>query len=201
MFNLIRRDVILQKWGLFVLIPFILFFIIMKAHPIIIFLIASIYIPFNTYAYDEKTETNILLNSLPYTRNEIIASRYLGAVIYMVIATGITSAALYVFHKPFTMTHIVISTSLFLLFVAISFPLFYIFKQGHISSVLMFSFILTTILISRIASNYHQYLTTVIDFLANISVPILYTGTALAILVVYGTSWGITTFIYQRKAL
>ena len=52
----------------------------MDVHPVLTFIVASVFIPFNTYAYDEKAETNILLNSLPYTRNEIIASRYLGAV-------------------------------------------------------------------------------------------------------------------------
>ena len=80
MFNLIRRDVILQKRQLLFFIPFILFFIFTNSHPVLTFLVASIFIPFNAYAYDEKAETNVLLNSLPYTRKEIIASRYLGAV-------------------------------------------------------------------------------------------------------------------------
>lgn len=78
MFHLIKRDVILQKKQLLIFIPFILFFIFMDVHPVLTFLVASVFIPFNTYAYDEKAETNILLNSLPYTRKEIIASRYLG---------------------------------------------------------------------------------------------------------------------------
>ena len=86
MFNLIRRDVILQKKQLLFFIPVILVFIIAGAPPILTFLVASIFIPFNTYAYDEKVETNILLNSLPYTRKEIIASRYLGAIVYMILA-------------------------------------------------------------------------------------------------------------------
>lgn len=94
MFHLIKRDVILQKKQLLIFIPFILFFIFMDVHPVLTFLVASVFIPFNTYAYDEKAETNILLNSLPYTRKEIIASRYLGAIFYMSIAIVLTSAAL-----------------------------------------------------------------------------------------------------------
>ena len=134
MFNLIRRDVILQKRQLLLFIPFIVFFIIMDANPALIFLVASLIIPFNTYAYDEKAETNILLNSLPYTRTEIIASRYLGAIIYMVLAIGVTSLTLFAFNKPFTMTDIAIGSGLFLLFAAFTFPLFYIFKPGYIIS-------------------------------------------------------------------
>ncbi|SKC12866.1 ABC-2 family transporter protein [Lysinibacillus sp. AC-3] len=73
MLNLIRRDVILQKKHLLVFIPFILVFVIFDTSPVLVFLVASIFIPFNTYGYDEKAETDILLNSLPYTRKEIIS--------------------------------------------------------------------------------------------------------------------------------
>lgn len=54
MFNLIRRDAILQKRQLLVFIPFIVFFIVMNIDSVFIFLVASIFIPFNAYAYDEK---------------------------------------------------------------------------------------------------------------------------------------------------
>jgi ABC-2 type transport system permease protein len=201
MFNLIRRDVILQKRLLVLFIPCLLFLIIMNANAAFIFLFASIYIPFNTYAYDERTETNILLNSLPYTRNEIIASRYLGALVYMILAVAITSVILLLFNRSFSITDIALSIGLFLLFVAIAFPLFYIFKPGYISPILMFSFIFSAIIGPRIVSFAADHLTVVTNFLVNLSNPILYTGSALAALVVYGASWGFTTFIYKYKAL
>ncbi len=200
MFNLIRRDVILQKRQLLIFIPFILFFIIMDSHPALIFLIASIFIPFNTYAYDEKVETNILLNSLPYTRTEIIASRYLGAIVYMVIAIGVTSLALLVFNKPFTMIDIAIGSSLFLLFAAITFPLFHIFKPGYISAVVMISFLLLAAIGPAIVLFLAEHLTAITDFINSLSVPVLYIGATLVIMLLYLISWGTTTVIYKRKA-
>jgi ABC-2 type transport system permease protein len=200
MFNLIRRDVILQKRQLLIFLPVILFFIIMDKHPALTFLIASIFIPFNTYAYDEKVETNILLNSLPYTRTEIIASRYLGAIVYMLLAIGMTSLALFAFDKPFTMTDIAIGSGLFLLFAAFAFPLFYILKPGHIFMVVMFSFFLLSAIGPAIVLFLAEHLTAITDFIVNLSVPVLYTGATLVIMVVYVISWVTTTFIYQRKA-
>ena len=200
MFNLIRRDVILQKRQLLIFIPFILFFIIMEANPALIFLVASLIIPFNTYAYDEKAETNILLNSLPYTRTEIIASRYLGAIVYMVLAIGVTSLALFAFNKPFTMTDIAIGSGLFLLFAAFTFPLFYIFKPGYILPVVMISFLVLAGIGPAIVLFLAEHLTAITDFIVNLSVPVLYTGATLVIMVVYVISWGITNVIYQRKA-
>ncbi|BAB04372.1 ABC-2 transporter permease [Halalkalibacterium halodurans] len=201
MFNLIRRDIILQKKMLLTFIPFIGFFIFMDSHPALIFLVASIFIPFNAYAYDEKAETNILLNSLPYTRKEIIASRYLGAVMYMLLAIGVTSLALFIFNKPFALSDIAIGGGLFLLFTACTFPLFYLFKPGHITTVILVSFILLAGIGPSVVMFLAEHLTAITDFIVNLSVPALYTGAAIVIITLYAISWGATTFIYQRKAL
>ncbi|MCS5501341.1 ABC-2 transporter permease [Lysinibacillus sp. A4] len=200
MLNLIKRDVILQKRQLLLFIPFILVFILLGAPPVLIFLVASIFIPFNTYAYDEKVETNILLNSLPYTRTEIIASRYLGAIVYMILSICVTSLALLAFNKHFTISDIAIGSGLFLLFAALTFPLFQIFKQGYITTVILISFILLTWISRPIALYMNEHLTTIIDFVDNTTVTVLYTGATLFIMLIYIISWGITNFIYQRKA-
>jgi len=71
-----------------------------------------------------KQKLDILLNYLPYTRKVIISSRYIGAIVYMVVSNVVTSLTLFVFDKPFTITDIIISSGLFLLFVAFTFPLF-----------------------------------------------------------------------------
>ncbi|MEB1808812.1 MAG: ABC-2 transporter permease [Bacillaceae bacterium] len=181
-------------------IPFILFFIIMDSHPALIFLVASIFIPYNAYAYDEKAEVNILLNSLPYTRSEIIASRYLGAIIYMLLAIGVTSLALFVFNRPFTMTDISIGGGLFLVFAAFTFPLFYIFKQGSITMVVIVSFLILAAVGPAFVRFLATHLTAISDFIVNSSTSFLYAGAAVVVLTLYALSWGVTTFIYQRKA-
>lgn len=200
MFNLIRRDAILQKWLLLSFIPFVAFFIIMDSHPALIFLVASIFIPFNAFGYDQKAEAHILLNSLPYTRMEIITSRYLGAIVYMILSIGLVSLTLFVFNKPFMMTDIAIGSGLFLLFTALTFPLFYIFKPGHITTIVLISFILLSWLAWPVISFIRKHLTTITDFIVNTPSPILYTGAALVVMGFYIISWGISTTIYQRKA-
>ncbi|MFA1821715.1 ABC-2 transporter permease [Virgibacillus oceani] len=200
MFNLIRRDVILQKRHLFIFIPFIAFFIIMNAHPVLTLLVASIFIPFNAFDYDNKAKTNILLNSLPYTRQEIIASRYLGAIVYMALAIGVTSLAYFVLNISFTITDIAIACGLFLLFAAFTFPLFYIFKSGYIFHVVLISFILLAGIGPPIVRFLAEHLTAITDFIVSLSTPALYTGAAVIVLFLYAVSWGVTTIIYQRKA-
>lgn len=198
--NLIRRDAILQKKQLFIFLPFILFFVVLGMNPIFIFLVASIFIPFNAYAYDEKAETNILLNSLPYTRKEIITARYLGAVIYMVLSIGLASLVMFIFNKPFALTDIAIGTGLFLLFAALTFPLFQVFKPGSITTVILISFVLLTWLMQWILSNAAEHIPSITDFIASVSAPALYGVPAFIILVIYAASWTVSTVIYERKA-
>jgi ABC-2 type transport system permease protein len=154
-----------------------------------IFVVASIFIPFNTFGYDEKTETNILLNSLPYTRKEIIASRYLGAIVYMIFSIAVTSLALWVFNKPFTMTDIAIGIGLFLLFVALSFPVFYIFKPGYLIHVVLISFILLAGIGPHLVQFLIEHVTAFNHFLVNTPASTLYTAAAVGIIVIYGISW------------
>ncbi|MDG5786144.1 ABC-2 transporter permease [Evansella sp. AB-P1] len=201
MFNLIRRDAILQKKMLLTFIPFILVFIIIDSHhPAFIFLVASIFIPFNAYSYDEKAETNILLNSLPYTRKEIIAARYLGSILYTLLAFAVTSITLFIFNRPFTLTDIAIGGGLFLLFAAFTFPLFYILKPGHISMVVIIIFLVLAALGPPIVRFLAEHFTAITIFINDLSTETLYMGTTLVILTLYAISWIVTTIIYQRKA-
>lgn len=200
MFNLIRRDIILQKRQLLLYIPFLIFFIVMDSHPALIYLVTSIFIPFNTYYYDEKAETNILLNSLPYTRKEIIAARYLGAIVYMGVAIVITSVALLVFQVPFTVTDIAIGGGLFLLFSAVAFPVFHIFKPGYIFSAVLIGFLVSAAIGPAIVIYLAERWTTITNFIMTLSTPVLYTGASLIVITIYGISWVMTTIIYMRKA-
>ncbi|NMH70092.1 ABC-2 transporter permease [Bacillus sp. RO3] len=199
MFNLIRRDVILQKRQLLIFLPFILVFIFLNVPPVLVILVACIFIPYNTYAYDEKAETNILLNSLPYTRKEIIASRYLGAVAYMFLSIGLASFSLYMFNKTFTIMDIVIGGGLFLLFGALTFPIFYIFKPGYITTFVLISFILLTWISQPVTSFILGHLPVITEFVDNLSMTFIYIATTIAILSLYGISWGVSTLIYLRK--
>lgn len=201
MFNLIRRDFILQKRYLLGFILLVLFFVLMGRHdPAFIFLLASLIIPVNTIANDEKPETNILLNSLPYTRTEIIASRFLGAIVFIILATGATSVLMYVFNRPFSITDIAISSSLTLLLLSFYLPMPYIIKPGYSSPFALISFLVLAGIVPPIVSYLGERLTSVTDFLLNLPVPVFYTSALLLGIVFYGTSWSVTSFIYRRKA-
>ncbi|KAB7672858.1 ABC-2 transporter permease [Bacillus sp. B1-b2] len=200
MFNLIRRDVILQKKQLLIFIPYLLVFILAGSHPILIFTVASIFIPLNTYAYDEKVQTNILLNSLPYTRKEIIASRYLGALFYMILGISITCIVLTVFNKAFTIQDLLFSIGLFLIYISIMFPLFYIVKQGYFFIIAILSFLASTFIGPPIVSFLGRHFPAITTVITEASPIVLYISCFVLLAFVFLISWRTTLGIYLKKA-
>ncbi|MCF3944718.1 ABC-2 transporter permease [Oceanobacillus alkalisoli] len=201
MFNLIRKDLIIQKSQIMLFIPFVMFFAIFADHmsPFFIFLIASLYIPLNGYIYDEQVESNILLNSLPYTRKEIVAAKYVGSAVYMILSIAVAGIILYLFNFDFLFRDIVIAAGLFFFFAALTFPLFYILKPGNIGAFIMIGLIVSAALLPPALRFLAGHLTAITDFITSLSTTVLYiSGTAISISL-FLISWLASQIIYQRK--
>ncbi|GIN74545.1 permease [Bacillus sp. J14TS2] len=202
MFNLIKKDFIIQKSQLFLFIPVLIFFAIFGRHmsPAIIFFIASSYIPMNGYIYDEQVESNIFLNSLPYTRKEIVTAKYIGAIVYMILSIGLASIILYFFNYSYMMRDFAIAAGMFFVFAAFVFPLFYILKPGYIGTAVLIGVILSAVILPPIIRFLAEHLTTITDFLTSQSAATLYGSGAVIAIVLYLLSWMVSQFMYQRKA-
>ena len=50
-----------------------------------VIIICSAVFVINTYQSDDKDNANILVNSLPYTRKEIISSKYVGTLLFTIV--------------------------------------------------------------------------------------------------------------------
>lgn len=202
MFNLIKKDFIIQKSQILLFIPVLIFFAIFGKHlsPAFIFFVASSYIPMNGYIYDERVESNIFLNSLPYTRKEIVAAKYIGAIVYMILSIGLASIVLYFFNYGYMMRDIAIAAGLFFVFAALAFPLFYILKPGYVGTAVLVGVILSAVILPAVFRLLADHFTTITDFLTSQSAATLYLSGAIIAIALYLISWMVSQFLYQRKA-
>ncbi|MFC0300015.1 ABC-2 transporter permease [Virgibacillus soli] len=201
MFNLIKKDFIIQKAQIILFIPFIIFFAIFGDHmsPAFIFLLAGAYIPLNGYIYDEQVESNILLNSLPYTRKEIVSAKYISAIAYMILSIGVASVILYIFNFGFMIRDITIAMGLFFVFSAFAFPLFYILKPGYIGAAVLVGMIISAVVLPPLFRFITEHFVAITDFLTSLSITTIYLSGAAIAIILYLTSWMFSQFIYQRK--
>lgn len=201
MFNLIRKDLVIQKSQILLFIPFIMFFAIFGDHmsPFFIFLMASLYIPLNGYIYDEQVESNILLNSLPYTRKEIVAAKYIGSVVYMMLSTVVAGIILYLFNFDFILRDIAIAAGLFFIFAALSFPFFYLLKRGYIGVFMLIGIVVSVVVLPPALRFLAEHLTAITEFITSLSTTTLYLSGAGISISLFLISWFISQLIYQRK--
>jgi len=201
MLNLIKKDLIIQKRDLLISVTIIVFYAIFarQLSPFFIFLVASIFLPLNAYINEEKTKINILWNSLPYTRKEIVAAKYAGAVLFMILSIGVAGVILYFFNYSYTIGDMAIGAGLFLIFAAFTFPLFYILKPGYIGTAIMIGFLVFSFALSSIVPFVTENLTVIIHFFASLSTLTLYLSGAMIALSLYIISWLVSQFIYERK--
>lgn len=201
MFNLMKKDLIIQKSQLVVFVPIIIALAMFAKDfsPVFIFILASSFIPINAYIYDEQVESNILLNSLPYTRKEIVASRYIGAIVFMILSMSVVAGILYLFNFGYEIKDIAIAAGLYLIFVALAFPLFYILKPGYIGVVVLVGVVILAVLYRPVINFLSENLTSIIDFLTSLSATIIYLSSAGIVIVLYLISWMLSQIIYQRK--
>lgn len=185
MFNLILKDILIQKRTFFLGIVYIMIMILsfqqvgspMFSASVIAF---SYIMVQSACAYDDKNKSDILLNSLPLNRNTIVIARYLSTfifaaitVVYYILLTGIIK----ILELPFKVYPVSLEGTIGTLFAlilvsGIYFPIF--FKVGYIKSkivnfVLFFGvFIGSGILVPELIKNKNKaFFQGILQFLSN----------------------------------
>ncbi|WP_411679906.1 ABC-2 transporter permease [Clostridium thailandense] len=97
MFNLVLKDILIQKKYLFFSIVYFFFFTFMfKDHPSILFGTVPIMISYmlliGACGFDDKNKSEIMLNSLPINRVTLVISKYISVCVFISIGIFLTFA-------------------------------------------------------------------------------------------------------------
>lgn len=203
MFNLIKKDFLLQKRLLIVYV--ILLIIYLRADLSIVFTVVTISSLFvmNSHYYDEKDKANILLNSLPYTKKEIVSAKYIEASLSAAVFIVLFVIAQYVMDSSLGNFSFIQIISCFLgtmIFTAFYLPFFYKFTQQYI--LIGFSAVIVLVVISArpitefVVSNFPETIQT----LQEMATFQIYSMVTILVLIIYGFSWILSIKIYSNKA-
>lgn len=203
MFNLMKKDFLLQKRLLIVYVILLIFYL--RADFNIVFsvvMISSLFV-MNSHYYDEKDKANMLLNSLPYTKKEIVSSKYIEALLSAVIVILLFVIGQYVVDSSLVNFSFIQIISCFLgtmIFTAFYLPFFYKFTQQYI--LIGFSAVIVLVVISArpitefVVSNFPETIQT----LQEMATFQIYSMVTILVLIIYGFSWILSIKIYSNKA-
>lgn len=215
MFNLIIKDILIQKKILiFTFIYSIFIFFALSTFQQTLYIMGSMAIGYilvtNALNFEEKSNSEILVNSLPLKRNQIVFAKYLSVFLYLLIGltlTGITGALINISGVNLSVRFIsfmdvVIAFLCLGLLVSLYYPIYFKFQSNILKIINIFFFITAFFLPNFIVENRNEnFIIKLFKLIENVPLWLLESYTLIFTLVVMFTSLFISIKIYNNKDL
>ncbi|QPQ28863.1 ABC-2 transporter permease [Lysinibacillus sp. JNUCC 51] len=202
MVNLIFKDILIQKKVILFYIATIILYLLINVSLVKIGFLYSLAFITMSFSYDEKDNANILLNSLPYTRKQIVSSRYIGSLIYtslIIIITYLGNFFLNGKETLFLLKDILIIIGLVMVAMSFILPICYKFKTQSlmIASGTLFGIYMVTI--KYLFPSLNDTLRELTQKFLTLQETQMYFVAILTIIILYVGSWLLSIRIYTRK--
>lgn len=200
LFNLIRKDILLQKTTLLILLPMLIVYLFLENSIIYGGILFSIAIIMNAFSVDEKSSIHMLLNSLPYTRKEIVSSKYMGALVFigMVVFTIFVGNAL-IHQELMIWKDILFIVGLVMVAISLLFPFSYKFKSQYMFIGGLVLLVIYLAVIPLIIPNVNDQIRGFVHEVLTLPTTQFYLFIGLSVIVLYACSWLLSIRIYGKK--
>jgi len=200
MLQLIRKDIILQKYTLLVMLPILLLYLTLNYSVVWIGIIFCIAIIMQSFSVDEKSTSHMLLNALPYTREEIVNSKYIGAGVFTFLILLIIFLGNLIINKEIIQwKQLFLIMSIVALFVSFAFPFSYLFKSQYLLFGGIALFVLYIVTVSKFIPDLNDRIREVVGIVLSFEQSLVYVGGFVLVGLLYLFSWMISISIYKRK--
>lgn len=202
MVNLIFKDILIQKKMILLYIATIILYLLINVSLVKIGFLYSLAIITMSFSYDEKDHANILLNSLPYTRKQIVSSRYIGSLIYTSLIILITYLGNFLLNGKetlFLLKDIVIIIGLVMVAISFILPICYKFKTQALMIASGTLFGIYLVAIKYLFPSLNDTLRELIQKFLTLQETQMYFVAIFTIIILYVGSWLLSIRIYAKK--
>lgn len=202
MYNLIRKDIVMQKKTLWILLPIQLVYLSLNIGYVWIGFVFSIVIIMNAFSMDEKSSINTLLNSLPYTRKEMVSSKYIGVLVFtLIVIFGLFIGNLILNQELMAWKEIMLIISLVMIVASFILPFSYQFKSQYLLIASIVLFVIYMVVINMIFYNLNEVIINFVEKLLSLQTLSFYLMTSGSILILFACSWLLSIRIFKNKVL
>lgn len=200
LFQLVKKDFIIHKNVLVVMFAALMAYMVVDVPIIFLGLIFSWTMTMQIFSSDEKRQAKMLLSSLPFTRKEIVSSKYISAILYVLLVVVTMSAGSLVIHQELlNLLHLafVVIVSLFL--VALMYPFSYKFASKYLLIAFFVGFAFYFLTVKLFVPNLNDQILNAFAKIAAGGEPIYLLYAMIILVIVYSTSWLLSIKIYEKK--
>ncbi|CAM3500424.1 ABC-2 transporter permease [Marinicrinis lubricantis] len=200
MLNLLRKDVFLQKKTLLILPAALLVYLFLDVSMIWVGLVFCLVIIMNAYIQDEKSSTHMLLNSLPYSRREIVSSKYIAALLFTFIVVATIFLGKFAIHREIMdWKQLLLIVSIVMISISLIFPFSYQFQSRYLYTASIVAFGIYLFVINFVIPNLNDRIRGLTKTLLDLPHFDFYLITCVSAIVLYSGSWILSIRIYKNK--
>lgn len=182
------------------MIPLLLIYLSLGSSSIFVGVLFCMAIIMQSFSMDEKSSIHLLLNSLPYTRKEIVSSKYMSAGVFtFLVVLTIFLGNLLIHREIIQWEPLLMIISMVALFISLAFPFSYLFKSQYLMFVLGALFVLYIVVVNTFIPNFNDRVREGMIMVLSSENSLLYVGILLAVGCLYILSWMFSIRIYSRK--
>lgn len=190
---------ILQKKTLPFMLLFLFIYLFVNVSTSWVAIVFCIVIIMNAFQTDETSSANLLLNSLPYTRKEIVSSKYIGALIFIFLTLLTIFIGNWMIHREIMQWEVLLFiTSIVMGLISFAFPFSYLFNSKYLLIGFGGVFVVYMVTLSFIP-NLNDRVRELVQTVLSLDNSLFYLGIILSVGLLYVLSWILSIRIYSRK--
>lgn len=149
---------------------------------------------------DEKSSIHMLINSLPYTRKEIVSSKYIVMVLFtLMVAATIFIGNLIIHGELFEWKDILLMIGIVMVAISLMLPFCYKFKSNYLFIATIIGFGVYLLVINFVIQNLNDRIRESVHMLLTLGNTQLYVLIGLLVIILYIGSWLLSIRIYRNK--
>lgn len=202
MYNLIRKDFLIQKNILIVHLAILFLSPLLVGANMYVGFIFSLSFILSACSVDEKDNINILLNSLPYTRKEIVSSKYIGALLFTLLAVIVMYVGDFLLNGENVLLlwkKMLLIIGLVMLITSFLIPFLLRFKMQHLHIAMGAIAVMYFFTIGFFVKNLNDILRELTRKFLTLQETQIYSVAIATVVLLYIGSWLLSIRIYERK--
>ena len=200
MVNLLIKDFFVHKIMLLCMLAGIFLYMLLDVSVILVGILFTLAIVAHIFTGDEKKSIQMLVSSLPYTRREIVSSRYLSAITFALLVIGAVAISDYAVNQQIPdWKQFFFVAGIIMLFFSFYFPFSYRFASKYLLIASIGGFLIYLFLLRFLVPNLNDLTRSMTTKILERNDVELWLGTSALLIILYLLSWMVSVRIYEKK--
>ena len=178
----------------------IIVYMFLDASVTLVGIVFTLTIVMHIFSNDEKKSIQMLLSSLPYTRREVVCSKYISVFVYILLVLSVIVISNYLVNQQVpNWKELLIVVGIVMLLVSIMFPFAYKFKSKYLLIATIIGFVIYLFVMNYLIENINDEIRSITARILEFNDTQIFIGIGVILIMFYLLSWMLSVRFYEKK--